>query len=86
MATSNMAESDRTAVGPVIFAYDGSNLARHAIEAVAGLLGPGRNAVVLTVWHPFGGCRKIRLGLVRLGFWSSLWGRVLSGAAAKSTS
>jgi nucleotide-binding universal stress UspA family protein len=40
-------------VGPVLFAYDGSDLARLAIEEAGRQLEPGRDAVVLTVWRPF---------------------------------
>jgi nucleotide-binding universal stress UspA family protein len=39
--------------GPVVFAYDGSELARLAIDEAARQLAPGRDALVLTVWHPF---------------------------------
>src|SRR5690349_21128037 len=39
--------------GPVVFAYDGSELAKLAIDEAAQQLAPGREAVVLTVWHPF---------------------------------
>jgi nucleotide-binding universal stress UspA family protein len=39
--------------GPVVFAYDGSELAKLAIDEAARQLGPGRDALVLTVWHPF---------------------------------
>jgi nucleotide-binding universal stress UspA family protein len=39
--------------GPVVFAYDGSDLAKLAIDEAAAQLGPGRDALVLTVWHPF---------------------------------
>lgn len=38
--------------GPVVFAYDGSEHARSAIEQAGQLLRPGRPAVVLTVWQP----------------------------------
>lgn len=41
-------------LGPVLFAYDGSDLARLAIEEAGHQLQPGRHAVVLTVWRPFG--------------------------------
>jgi nucleotide-binding universal stress UspA family protein len=41
-------------LGPVLFAYDGSELARLAIEEASRQLEPGRDAVVLTVWRPFG--------------------------------
>jgi nucleotide-binding universal stress UspA family protein len=39
--------------GPVVFAYDGSDLARLAIEEAGRQLAPGRDALVLTVWQPF---------------------------------
>jgi nucleotide-binding universal stress UspA family protein len=39
--------------GPVIFAYDGSELAKLAIEEAGRQLTPGRDALVLTVWQPF---------------------------------
>jgi nucleotide-binding universal stress UspA family protein len=39
--------------GPVLFAYDGSELAKLAIEETARQLGPERDALVLTVWQPF---------------------------------
>jgi nucleotide-binding universal stress UspA family protein len=38
---------------PVTFAYDGSELAKLAIDEAGRQLGPGRDALVLTVWHPF---------------------------------
>jgi MFS family permease/nucleotide-binding universal stress UspA family protein len=38
--------------GPVLFAYDGSELAAHAITHAAGQLSPGRDAVVVCVWQP----------------------------------
>ena len=41
------------ASGPVVFAYDGSELAKLAIREAGQLLGPGRDALVLTVWQPF---------------------------------
>jgi nucleotide-binding universal stress UspA family protein len=40
-------------LGPVLFAYDGSELARLAIEEAGRQLEPGRDALVLTVWRPF---------------------------------
>jgi len=40
-------------VGPVIFAYDGSELAKLAIDEAARQLGTGRDALVITVWQPF---------------------------------
>jgi nucleotide-binding universal stress UspA family protein len=39
--------------GPVVFAYDGSDLAKLAIDEAGRQLAPGRQALVLTVWHPF---------------------------------
>jgi nucleotide-binding universal stress UspA family protein len=41
-------------LGPVVFAYDGSDLAKRAIEEAGRQLEPGRDAVVLTVWRPYG--------------------------------
>jgi nucleotide-binding universal stress UspA family protein len=40
-------------LGPVLFAYDGSELAGLAIEEAGRQLEPGRDAIVLTVWRPF---------------------------------
>jgi nucleotide-binding universal stress UspA family protein len=40
-------------LGPVLFAYDGSDLAKLAIEEAGRQLEPGRDALVLTVWRPF---------------------------------
>jgi nucleotide-binding universal stress UspA family protein len=39
--------------GPVLFAYDGSDLAKLAIEEAGRQLERGRDAVVLTVWDPY---------------------------------
>jgi nucleotide-binding universal stress UspA family protein len=39
--------------GPVVFAYDGSELARHAIDEAGRLLEAGGEALVVTVWQPF---------------------------------
>jgi nucleotide-binding universal stress UspA family protein len=39
--------------GPVVFAYDGSDLAKAAIAEAGRQLGPGREAIVVTVWQPF---------------------------------
>jgi nucleotide-binding universal stress UspA family protein len=47
------ADPSRPGFGPVLFAYDGSELAKHAIERASSLLGGGREALVLTVWQPF---------------------------------
>jgi nucleotide-binding universal stress UspA family protein len=38
--------------GPVLFAYDGSDLAKFAIEQAGRELAPGRRALVLCVWQP----------------------------------
>ena len=38
---------------PVLFAYDGSDLAKHAIEVAGRELVSGREALVLTVWRTF---------------------------------
>jgi nucleotide-binding universal stress UspA family protein len=40
-------------LGPVVFAYDGSDLARLAFEEAGRQLVAGRDALVLTVWRPF---------------------------------
>ncbi len=40
------------AVGPVLFAYDGSELARLAIEDAGRQFAPGRDALVVCVWQP----------------------------------
>jgi nucleotide-binding universal stress UspA family protein len=39
--------------GPVVFAFDGSDLAKLAIDEAGRLLGSGRDAIALTVWKPF---------------------------------
>ena len=39
--------------GPVLIAYDGSELAAHAITEARRLLGDGRYALVVCVWQPF---------------------------------
>jgi nucleotide-binding universal stress UspA family protein len=39
--------------GPVLFAYDGSDLAGHAITEAGRQLQAGRDALVLTIWEPF---------------------------------
>ena len=46
-------DADNRARGPVVFAYDGSDLAKLAIDEAGRQLGQGRDALVLTVWHPF---------------------------------
>src|ERR1700712_1109995 len=50
-----MAASDSGATaptGPVVFAYDGSELAGLAIEQAGKQLAPGRQALVVCVWQP----------------------------------
>jgi nucleotide-binding universal stress UspA family protein len=50
-----MASTRAGATGPtglVLFAYDGSELARRAIEHAARQLATGRDALVLCVWQP----------------------------------
>src|SRR6202023_2258315 len=39
--------------GPVVFAYDGAELAKLAIDEAGRQLPEGRDALVLTVWQPF---------------------------------
>jgi nucleotide-binding universal stress UspA family protein len=39
--------------GPVLFAYDGSELAKLAIDEAGKLLGEGRDALVACIWQPF---------------------------------
>jgi nucleotide-binding universal stress UspA family protein len=40
-------------LGPVLFAYDGSDLAKHAIDAGSPQLVREREALVVTVWRTF---------------------------------
>ncbi len=49
-----MATTPREAAvsGPILFAYDGSELAQLAIEQARHQLAPGREALVLCVWQP----------------------------------
>lgn len=46
-------EPENARRGPVVFAYDGSDLSKLAIGEAGRELAPGRDALVLTVWHPF---------------------------------
>jgi nucleotide-binding universal stress UspA family protein len=46
------ASSEHAVLGPVLFAYDGSELAELAIEQAGQQLAPGRDALVLCVWQP----------------------------------
>jgi nucleotide-binding universal stress UspA family protein len=43
----------KAANGPVVFAYDGSELAKMAIAEAGRQLSPSRQALVLTVWQPY---------------------------------
>lgn len=53
MASSGTgAEASATPTGPVVFAYDGSELAKVAIEQAGRQLGAGREALVVCVWQP----------------------------------
>jgi nucleotide-binding universal stress UspA family protein len=45
--------SATTGSGPVVFAYDGSDLAKNAIAEAGRLLESGGDALVVTVWQPF---------------------------------
>jgi nucleotide-binding universal stress UspA family protein len=45
--------SATSAAGPVVFAYDGSDLAKNAIAEAGRLLDSGGDAIVVTVWQPF---------------------------------
>jgi nucleotide-binding universal stress UspA family protein len=47
-----MTSTDGTPTGPVLFAYDGSELAQLAIEEAGRQLAPGREALVVCVWQP----------------------------------
>lgn len=44
--------ADANGAGLVLFAYDGSDQAKSAIQEAAQQLSPGRKAIVLTVWQP----------------------------------
>ena len=48
-----LAAGEPEAVGPVLFAYDGSRLAKAAIAEAGRQLPTGRHALVLTVWRTF---------------------------------
>jgi nucleotide-binding universal stress UspA family protein len=48
-----MSTSAADEAGLVLFAYDGSELAGHAITEAGRQLGADRDALVLTVWEPF---------------------------------
>ncbi len=44
--------AERSPLGPVLFAYDGSELAKLAIEQAGRQLAPGREALIACVWQP----------------------------------
>jgi nucleotide-binding universal stress UspA family protein len=46
------ADGEATAAGPVLLAYDGSELAEFAIEHAGGQLASGRDAIAVCVWQP----------------------------------
>ncbi|HTA12929.1 MAG TPA: universal stress protein [Solirubrobacteraceae bacterium] len=53
MASSDIpAATPAPPTGPVLLAYDGSELAGLAIDQAARQLAPGRNALVVCVWQP----------------------------------
>jgi nucleotide-binding universal stress UspA family protein len=49
----NPAEEARAVTDPIVFAYDGSDLAKAAIAEAGRQLKPSQAAIVLTVWQPF---------------------------------
>jgi nucleotide-binding universal stress UspA family protein len=51
--TEDIESSASPGRGPIVFAYDGSELAKLAIDEAGRQLAPGREALVLTVWQPF---------------------------------
>jgi nucleotide-binding universal stress UspA family protein len=46
------AATSASPIGPVVFAYDGSTLAKLAIEQAGRQLAPRRDALVVCVWQP----------------------------------
>jgi nucleotide-binding universal stress UspA family protein len=51
-STDTSAATAATPTGPVLFAYDGCELATLAIEQAGRQLAPGRDALVVCVWQP----------------------------------
>lgn len=47
------AANTSAAAGPIVFAYDGSELANLAIDKAGTLLADKRDALVVCVWQPF---------------------------------
>jgi nucleotide-binding universal stress UspA family protein len=52
MSSTHTGASSAAPLGPVLLAYDGSELAALAIEQAGRQLAPGREALVLCVWQP----------------------------------
>ncbi len=52
MASEQSSTPGRAPAGPILFAYDGSELAQLAIEEAGRQLALGRDALVLCVWQP----------------------------------
>lgn len=50
--TTSGGRAEPAQAGPVIFGYDGSELAAYAIVQAAGQLAPRRDALVVCVWRP----------------------------------
>jgi nucleotide-binding universal stress UspA family protein len=48
-----MSRLQTAAAGPVLIAYDGSDLSKLAIAEAGALLSAGREALVVCVWQPF---------------------------------
>ena len=46
-------DHDNSPTGPAVFAYDGSALAKLAIDEAGRQLAPRQTALVVTVWQPF---------------------------------
>jgi nucleotide-binding universal stress UspA family protein len=70
MASADTGALTAAPTGPVLFAYDGSELAKLAIEQAGQQLVSGRDALVVCVWQP------ADVGFVPIG------GRHLNAAAA----
>ncbi len=52
MSSNGDTDTRAAPTGPVLFAYDGSELAKLAIEEAGRQLAPGRDALVVCVWQP----------------------------------
>jgi nucleotide-binding universal stress UspA family protein len=48
-----MSTGDAGQAGPILIAYDGSDLAGNAITEAGRQLRPGQDAIVVTIWEPF---------------------------------